>query len=194
MTFGWPLALGLLVVFGLIAAAAFALKEKGAVPGAAAEPIREGDERNYQKREWLLDHGSEARFYGVLEAALGEKWRVMVQVPLSKLVEPREGLDGRTKQSLRNKIDRKTVDYVVCEAVTLRPRFAVELDGTSHDAAKRKERDGFVEGVLEGAGVKLVRFDRRGREWNFEEVEQKLRDVLGVGEKAAQGAVSSRPR
>lgn len=170
MTIGWPLVLGLLVVFGLLAAGAFALKQKGASPGAAAEPIREGDERNFQKREWLLDHGSEARFYGVLEAALGEKWRVMVQVPLSKLVEPREGLDGRTKQVLRNKIDRKTVDYVVCEAGTLRPRFAVELDGTSHDAARRKERDGFVERVLEGAGVRLVRFDRRGKEWSAQDV------------------------
>lgn len=193
MTFSWPLVLGLVVVIGLVAAAAFALKEKGAAPGAAAEPVREGDELQYQKREWLLDHGSEARFFGVLEAALaGGKWRVMVQVPLGRLIEPWAGLDRSTAQRCRNRIDRKIVDYVVCEAGTLRPVFAVELDGSSHDGAKRKERDGFVEKALEGAGVKLVRFDRRGKEWNVSEVGERVREVVGVsGEsgKVAAGVV-----
>lgn len=192
MTFGWPVAVCAIIVFVVIVAAAILLKEKSGGRKVVTELPVEGDESKYQKRQWLLDHGSEARFFGVLEAALaGGKWRVMVQVPLSKLIEPRAGLDRATAQRCRNRIDRKTVDYVVCEAGTLRPVFAVELDGSSHDATKRKERDGFVERALEGAGVKLVRFDRRGREWSVEEVRSLLR-VEREGSRAVAGSLKQR--
>lgn len=133
-------------------------------------------------RDSLLDDASEARFYQVLEAAVAqvfgaEACRVMVQIPLCQLVQIDRRLPSNVQTSWRNRIDRKRVDYVVCAAGTLKPMFVVELDGASHDGAKRKERDGFVERVLGAAGVKLVRFDRRGREWG----------VGQVGEKLAQG-------
>jgi hypothetical protein len=153
MEFGWPLATGLAVLVALCAIASAVLK-RGEREESGAE-VGETEKLPYRKREWLLDHTSEKDFYAVLEKACQQvmgSCRVMVQVQLSRLIEVEAGLAFGESQKWRNKIDRKSVDYVVCDAGTLRPRFAVELDGTSHDSPKRKERDSFVERALEGAG------------------------------------------
>lgn len=175
--------LGLVILLGLGAVALAILSEVTRKSGKKWRDVKGEDvwsERNagpravnmdgplpYRKREWILDSGSEASFYGVLEKAcaeaLGRPIRVMVQVPVSRLIEVEKGLPRGESQVWRNKIDRKSVDYVVCEAGSLRPLFAVELDGSSHDRADRKERDSFVERALEGAGVGLMRVDRRGK-------------------------------
>lgn len=56
------------------------------------------------------------------------------------LIEPQKGLDSGAWLRLRNRIDRKTADYVICNAATMRPLAAVELDGSSHDREKTRER------------------------------------------------------
>ena len=43
-----------------------------------------------------------------------------------------------------NKINRKHVDYLVCDSLTMRPVFAVELDDSSHQRSDRVERDALV--------------------------------------------------
>ncbi len=182
MEFGLPLAIGLAVFFGLaIGGLAIAVKilekRKGESP-ELPEPA-EGGALPYRKREWLLDHPSEKDFYAVLEKACAQVMgpcRVMVQVQLSRLIEVPPGTEK--PQVWRNKIDRKSVDYVVCDAGTLRPRFAVELDGSSHDSAKRLERDRFVERALEAAGVKLVRVERR-RNDSLEMVAEAVTKTVG---------------
>jgi hypothetical protein len=171
---GWLVAA--LAIFVALVAVAALLKKKGT--GEAAAEVAEGEKLPYRKREWILDHGSEKDFYAVLEKACTQEMgpcRVMVQVQLSRLIEVEAG--HPEWQKWRNKIDRKSVDYVVCDAGTLRPRFAVELDGTSHDSSRRKERDSFVERALEAAGVKLVRV-RRGKV-SEEGITAMVRDVLG---------------
>ncbi len=50
-----------------------------------------------------------------------------------------------------------------------RGRGAVELDDSSHQRAKVKERDGFVDGALEAAGVRVVRV-KWGRGYDLEKV------------------------
>ena len=46
---------------------------------------------------------------------------------------------------------------------------ALELDDSSHQRAKVKERDGFVDGALEAAGVRVVRV-KWGRGYDLEAV------------------------
>lgn len=50
---------------------------------------------------------------------------------------------------------QKHVDFVLVEAADF--GVAVELDDSSHQRAKAKERDGFVDWALEAAGVRVVR-------------------------------------
>jgi hypothetical protein len=187
LTFGWPVMVGVgvffVVVIGALADAVRALDRRGRGQGeGGAEADGTGEALAYRARASVFDHDSEKRFLGVLERALAVVYgpgarRVLVQVPLCRVVEVDRaavGRDRRAWQRYWNKIDRKIVDYVVCDGATLKPLFAVELDGSSHDGARRRERDGFVENVLERAAVRLVRFDRRGREWGEKEVTERI--------------------
>lgn len=107
---------------------------------------------------------AELAFYRVLVAAAGPGGVVMAQVVLTAILEvdvPRGERGGGggagAAQTARNRIDRKVVDFVVCEAGTMRVLAAVELDDRSHARADRVKRDAVVEGALKAAGVPLVR-------------------------------------
>ncbi len=56
-----------------------------------------------------------------------------------------------------NKIDRKHVDFLLCEPRTIRPLVGIELDDKSHKREDRQKRDRFVEGVFAAAELPLVR-------------------------------------
>jgi hypothetical protein len=111
------------------------------------------DELPYRLRDDFLS-AAEFSFYKVLAGAVGERAVICPKVNLADLfyvVRPNEN------QTYRNKIDRKHVDFVLCEPVTMRPRCAIELDDASHGRRDRQERDAFVDEVFEVAGLPLVR-------------------------------------
>jgi len=60
-------------------------------------------------------------------------------------------------QGYRNKIDRKHVDFLLCDPATMKPRCGVELDDSSHARRDRQDRDEFVDQVFAVAGLPLVR-------------------------------------
>ncbi len=151
---GWT---ALIVVLGILIGALIALewfipKGKGKKPVAL----------EYEACGPLLTP-AEAAFYPVLaEAAKAgpEACLVMCKVRLGDLVKPRRGLDRSRSTTLRNRANQKHVDFVVVRASDFGVVAAVELDDSSHQRAKVKERDGFVDGALEAAGVRVVRVVR----------------------------------
>ena len=56
-----------------------------------------------------------------------------------------------------NKIDRKHVDFLLCDPKTLRPMIGVELDDKSHQRQDRQERDEFVMNLFKVAKLPLAR-------------------------------------
>ena len=56
-----------------------------------------------------------------------------------------------------NKINKKHVDFVLAKPENLQIELLIELDDNSHDKEKGKERDEFVEKILEKTGYKLLR-------------------------------------
>lgn len=115
---------------------------------------------------------AEAAFYPVLiEAAKAgpEACLVMSKVRLRDLIQPKKGLDRSRWQSLHNRACQKHVDFVVVRASDFGVVAAVELDDSSHQRKDRKERDGFVDGALEAAGVRVVRV-KWGRGYDLEKV------------------------
>ena len=73
---------------------------------------------------------------------------------LSQLVEVRH--DTPNRQSIQNKFFRLVADFVLCRR-DLSVLAVIELDDTSHTAAKRQDADRRKEMVLESAGIRLVR-------------------------------------
>jgi very-short-patch-repair endonuclease len=56
------------------------------------------------------------------------------------------------------KVASKSVDFAVVELTSGDVVLVVELDDRSHDQAERRERDRFVNSVLEYSGIPVRRF------------------------------------
>src|SRR3989304_438966 len=135
-------------------AAFLAFFRRGAAPAdRPAEPMP------YHLRDDFLSD-AEASFYRVLHSMMGERFLVFPKVGLEDIFfvsRPNENAGAR------NRIDRKHLDFLICDAGTLDPVFGIELDDSSHQNSKRVARDMFKDEVFETAGLPLVRVPvRRG--------------------------------
>lgn len=117
------------------------------------EPEQE-DKYPYRVTDRFLSP-AEHSFYMVAKKVLGERFLLCPQVPLSAIFFI---TDQRDFMSALGRIARKRVDFLVCDGVTIKPLFAIELDDRSHRGEKRIERDRFVEKVFESASMPLLRF------------------------------------
>jgi hypothetical protein len=107
----------------------------------------------YSSRGILLTN-AEAVFFRVLRAMTEDHLIIFPHVALRDLVTVIDQSDYYTHY---NKIDRKQVDFVLCDPKSLNPVFVIELDDKSHRRPDRVERDIFVEDVLAKAKIPLVR-------------------------------------
>ncbi len=112
---------------------------------------RETPSLPYRLRDDFLSP-AEATFYRALRSAVGDRATVCPKVNLADVffvVRPNEN------QSYRNRIDRKHVDFLLCDPMTMRPLLGLELDDSSHNRASRQDRDRFVDEVFKTAGLPL---------------------------------------
>lgn len=103
----------------------------------------------------ILLTNAEIPFFHVLRNMTKDHLVIFPHVALRDLVSV--VVDQSEYFTFFNKIDRKQVDFVLCEPKTLKPVFVIELDDASHKRPDRMERDAFVEQVFEEANIPLVR-------------------------------------
>lgn len=108
----------------------------------------------YVLKRYLMSR-AERSFFGVLEQVTdSSKYYIFPQVSLNNLVTVEKGTGSY--QTYHNKVDRKSVDFVLFDKSALSPVLAIELDDASHDREDRQERDAFVDGVLAKVGLPLL--------------------------------------
>ena len=106
----------------------------------------------YRLRDDFLSP-AEASFFHVIKSILGNSNAICCKVSLADIffvVRPNEN------KSAFNRINRKHVDFLICDPRTMHPLFAVELDDSSHNRPDRIERDAFVDSVFEAAELPLL--------------------------------------
>lgn len=134
-----------------------AATQKPAISAALDEAVPINEEiaikRPYHARGFLLTK-AEAIFYHVLRDMTKGHLVIFPHIALRDLVTIVDRSDYFTYY---NKIDRKQMDFVLCDPRTLQPIFVIELDDSSHNRPDRMLRDAFVEVVLESAKIPLVR-------------------------------------
>lgn len=106
------------------------------------------------KPRWNFMSRSEISFYKQLELAVGDKYYIVPQLQLSKILWSPKG-------KYQNKIDRKTLDFVLFSKTDFKFYKAIELDDFTHDRPDRKERDLFVDNAMKTAGLELVHVNHR---------------------------------
>ncbi len=107
----------------------------------------------YKKRFSVMTHAEQA-YFKKLQETYGQQYYIFPQINLDKLVEV------TTKKSYYhyfNKINRKSVDFVIADKNTLETIKVIELDDWTHGLEKRKERDDFINNVLEVCSIIKIR-------------------------------------
>ena len=99
---------------------------------------------------------AEHSFYLVLKSVVSDFALVCPKVGLGDVFYAKSSDPGKYR-TYTNKIDRKHVDFLLCDPRTVRPILGIELDDKSHQRADRQERDEFVENVFSKAKLPLVR-------------------------------------
>jgi very-short-patch-repair endonuclease len=107
----------------------------------------------------LVMSKTEVEFFNKLNAVVQERYFVFPQVHLSALLDHK--VKGQDWRFAFRHINGKSVDYVLCDKVTLRPYYAIELDDFTHEQRDRKERDSEVERIFKEAQLPLVRFTNK---------------------------------
>jgi hypothetical protein len=111
---------------------------------------------------------AEYQFYQQAREILRGKYLICPKIALAELLEITSS-DKNIQQIAFNKISRKRVDFVVCDADSMQPVYAIELDDSSHERPDRQERDDFVNHAFAAAGLPLVHVAYR-REYNHQEL------------------------
>ncbi len=117
------------------------------------EPDKEIDSFPYCVSDRFLSP-AEHSFYLVAQKILGINYVISPKVSLAEIFFI---TDRENYYSHLNRIIKKRVDFLVCDAITMKPRFAIELDDTSHNQENRIRRDDFVNKVFLAAKMPLVR-------------------------------------
>lgn len=98
------------------------------------------------KNEWAQ--------YKKLKVIADEKGYVICpKVRLLDIIEPQKGHEKY--KTLMYKIQAKHVDFVICDK-DMHIKVIIELDDSSHDKKDHKERDEFVDLILQSVGYKVI--------------------------------------
>jgi len=136
--------------------------------------LRQEEQYPYKKNEFLLNI-PERKFFEKLQNIIPDNYVVFPQILLSSIVS----VDSPSKEfwKYQNKINRKTIDFVIFEKPYYKPVLAIEYDGKTHNYSNRMERDVKVGKILEKSGIKNFHVKHQ-ENINFEELKNKIVDIL----------------
>lgn len=163
------LLLPIALVFALIIIAggvsAFFSGSKNAYPYEAYDSILTAAERS---------------FFGVLRQCVDAEFVLFTKVRLADVIRIQRGVSAKQRTQAFNRICAKHVDFVICEAVSLRVVSIVELDDKSHREKSRRERDQFLDAALAVAGIAILHVPAQ-RTYSKPELGDQLKAILSKG-------------
>lgn len=116
---------------------------------------------HYTKREALFTK-AEINFLRTLEKVVtSPNVAIFGKVRIADIITPQKRVNTKEWWQLFNKISSKHVDYVLCDKQDYSVICVIELNDSSHNTAKAKERDAFVRGAYQSAGIELVEVKAR---------------------------------
>ena len=140
----------ILVVIAFILLIVFKLKIK-------PQLVRENFDHSYERLDVLFTP-AERSFFGVLNQAISDEVLIFGKVRVADVITPKKGGVKGAWQSAFNKISAKHFDFVLCNKSDLSFVCAIELDDKSHNSAKQRSRDAFLESACKSADFPLIRF------------------------------------
>lgn len=110
----------------------------------------------FRKRDNLFTP-VERSFLNLIEAGVGDQYRIICRVRLSDIVSLRHGTDKKTGRTAMIKAAGRSLDFVLCDKETLAPVVAVDLVHQSGKEGYKTQRDWFVSSTLDAARIPHLR-------------------------------------
>lgn len=111
------------------------------------------DYTNSYEAKYLLTKNEWYQYHKLKKLADEKGYIICPKVRLMDIIQPRKG--APKYKTLFYKIQAKHIDFLICGS-DLRIKAIVELDDNSHNDTDRKERDEFVDMILQSVGYKVI--------------------------------------
>ncbi|MCL2790871.1 MAG: DUF2726 domain-containing protein [Desulfobulbus sp.] len=138
----------ILIAVGMIILAAIVKKLKTQERGNRGE-------YPYKKVDSLFT-AAERSFFGVLEDAVGDQFRIFGKVRIADIATVKSISDRSAWRRAVNRITGKHLDYILCDKDNLSIICGIELNDKSHKQQNRQERDNFIENLCKKISLPLV--------------------------------------
>lgn len=125
----------------------------------------------YNRKQYFMTR-AESDCYKALVQAVEAEFFIFAQVYLSSIID--EKIKGQDWRASRAHVNRKSIDFLLCDKEYISPKLAIELDDWSHSRQDRKDRDAVVEGILKDVGLPLLRIT------NTDNLLSKINETLGT--------------
>ena len=103
----------------------------------------------YSKKESVMSP-SEQKYFRKLEQQYGQNHYIFCQVALDRIINT---TDQKHFYTYWNKINKKSIDFVLVDKQTLQTVKLIELNDYTHNSVKRKQRDEYLKKVCEAAAL-----------------------------------------
>lgn len=109
--------------------------------------------KNYLRKQLLT--ANELNFYKALyPIAKKMNLQILTKVRVADFIQVKAGTNDY--MTYFNKISQKHVDFMLADYLNLNIILLIELDDKTHDTAKGKGRDNFVNEIYEATGMKIL--------------------------------------
>lgn len=142
----------------------------------------------YEVRRHFLSP-AELSFFHVLQGAVRDRAFISTKVNLADIFWV-NAANRSNFMTFRNKVDRKHVDFLLCDRATMQPILGIELDDKSHEREDRQVRDAFVDYVFKAARLPLLHVPAR-RAYVVAELETQIAPYLPVDSPAAPTSIAA---
>jgi len=105
----------------------------------------------YKKKDSILTP-HEQQYFRQLEQQYGTNNLIFCQVALDRIINT---TDQKNFYTYWNKINKKSIDFVLVDKQTLKTSKLIELNDKTHSYTKRKQRDDFLLELCQAAGIEL---------------------------------------
>lgn len=95
---------------------------------------------------------TELSFFKILRSAVPAEFHITIKPRIADFISTKP-----YDHSSFNRISRKHVDFLICSSHDLSPVLAIELDDSSHQAQKVKNRDRFIETLYAEVSLPILR-------------------------------------
>jgi len=148
--------------------------------------IRQSFKPRYRKTDAMLDEVHRELFQS-LQAMVGPALHVFPCVQLSELLDLVGGNESRDAE-LAIRIRSTSVDFVLCDAKTTKPMLVVEARNTYDESDETRQRDQFIDQMLNDARLPLLPISRQTPTSNLQLAETVQQSLNAYIQKASSAA------